>query len=163
MEPTKTRECRNCHKVKPLTTFRSYIEQGKYRDGRIRYTRICKICASKINKKWITKKKEELGTLEYRKRLNSVRNERSQNRMLWRAKYLKEHPCLDCGESDVLVLEFDHVRGEKKFNLSRGFNSLTAWERVLEEIEKCEVRCRNCHARKTAKQQGWYKYLNPLE
>jgi hypothetical protein len=31
------------------------------------------------------------------------------------------------------------------------------WSRVLLEIEKCDVRCANCHRRRTAQQYGWRK------
>ena len=30
---------------------------------------------------------------------------------------------------------------------------------ILEEVKKCEILCANCHAKKTAKQFGWYKDL----
>lgn len=56
--------------------------------------------------------------------------------------YLLVHPCVDCGNSDIRVLEFDHEE-KKSFNIGRG-NSQTL-ERVKVEIEKCRVRCANCH------------------
>jgi len=62
-------------------------------------------------------------------------------------KYLLSHPCVDCGNKDVRVLEFDHVRGIKYkqvTNLLQG-----SWNKIFEEIEKCEVRCANCHKIKT--------------
>lgn len=37
--------------------------------------------------------------------------------------YLEKHPCTDCGESDIIVLDFDHVTGEKTKNLSDGVRS----------------------------------------
>lgn len=63
--------------------------------------------------------------------------------------YLAAHPCVDCGETDVVVLEFDH-RGEKLADVSTYANGGRSWPRVLAEISKCDVRCANCHRRKTA-------------
>jgi hypothetical protein len=69
--------------------------------------------------------------------------------------YLSKHVCIDCGESDPLVLEFDHI-GNKIMPVSEiaHNNSLV---QVKNEILKCEVRCANCHRRKTAVQFGWFK------
>ncbi len=55
--------------------------------------------------------------------------------------------CVDCGESDPLVLDFDHVRGKKKFSLGRAYEHGRL--QVLDELAKCEIRCANCHRRKT--------------
>ena len=73
--------------------------------------------------------------------------------------YLVEHPCIDCGESDIVVLEFDHRDpSTKKFNVAdgarRGFSSTS----VKAEIEKCDVRCANCHRRKTHRERLAGKY-----
>ena len=64
-------------------------------------------------------------------------------------EYLKRHPCVDCGESDPVVLEFDHVRGEKKAGISKMLTNKVPLKTLLAEIAKCEVRCANCHRRKT--------------
>lgn len=71
--------------------------------------------------------------------------------------YLKGHPCVDCGESDPVVLEFDHVRGRKKNVVSYMIRSAYLPSAVFEEISKCDVRCANCHRRRTAKQNGWFR------
>lgn len=70
--------------------------------------------------------------------------------------YLQTHPCVDCGETDPVVLEFDHVRGEKVCNVSHAMNHCRLTD-LFVEIEKCDVRCANCHKRKTAKQLNWTK------
>jgi hypothetical protein len=73
-------------------------------------------------------------------------------------EYLLTHPCVDCGESDPVVLEFDHV-GERDEN-SRDVTGLSSrrWERILEEIAKCEVVCANDHARRTAKRANTLRW-----
>jgi hypothetical protein len=58
--------------------------------------------------------------------------------------YLALHPCVDCGERDPVVLEFDHVRGEKRYSISHMISSSMAWTTILEELKKCDVRCANC-------------------
>lgn len=64
--------------------------------------------------------------------------------------YLSSHPCVDCGEADVVVLEFDHLR-DKSADISNYANGGRTWPRVLSEIEKCDVCCANCHRRRTAR------------
>ena len=53
--------------------------------------------------------------------------------------------CIDCGVKDHRVLDFDHVRGEKKFNISWAVINAKAMKSILPEIEKCDIRCANCH------------------
>ena len=61
--------------------------------------------------------------------------------------YLEQHPCVDCGNTDVRVLDFDHVRGTKLFNISAaaGRKRHVSQAMLEAEIAKCEVRCANCH------------------
>ena len=71
--------------------------------------------------------------------------------------YLKSHPCIDCGEKDPVVLDFDHVRGVKVSEVSRLCRA-GKMNSMKREIEKCDVRCRNCHIRRHAKERGFYRY-----
>lgn len=73
-------------------------------------------------------------------------------------EYLLVHPCVDCGETDVRVLEFDHVRGNKESSVSKMVTAdATSWKRIEAEIAKCEVRCANDHRRKSTTTLGWYR------
>ena len=78
-----------------------------------------------------------------------------EERIEFLVAYLREHPCVDCGESDPIVLEFDHLR-DKKFPISKGLTDRN-WNDVLDEIAKCEVVCANCHRRRTAKRGGFLR------
>jgi len=67
------------------------------------------------------------------------------------AGYLAEHPCVDCGERDIRCLEFDHRdRATKTSDVAKLLRRSMPWTVVMREIEKCDVRCANCHRRKTA-------------
>lgn len=80
-------------------------------------------------------------------------------------KDLSKKSCVDCGEKNILVLEYDHLR-DKEFNVSTKVmqaKKSTTIEILKKEIEKCEVRCSNCHRKKTAKDFNWYKYQRSLE
>lgn len=72
-------------------------------------------------------------------------------------EYLLEHPCVDCGEKNPIVLEFDHIKGQKLSTISELKGSITRLERLKSEMDKCVVRCANCHRRKTATERGWYR------
>ena len=83
-----------------------------------------------------------------------------KNRELNRQKlfdYLKDKKCKDCSENDIRVLDFDHRSGEKKEHGISKMMHLYTWTRILKEIEKCDIRCSNCHRKKTAVQLGWFK------
>lgn len=63
-------------------------------------------------------------------------------------EFFATHPCVDCGEGDPVVLEFDHL-GDKEFNIAKGLRD-RSWRALLDEIAKCDVVCANCHRRRTA-------------
>ena len=69
-------------------------------------------------------------------------------------QYLETHPCVDCGETDVTVLQFDHIDPESKTDaISRLVRRRMPWDSILSEIQKCAVRCGNCHRRRTLLQR----------
>jgi hypothetical protein len=72
--------------------------------------------------------------------------------------FLVDHPCIDCGESDPIVLEFDHVRGRKRAPIERLVSVGCSREALLVELDKCVVRCANCHRRRTAQTRGYRRY-----
>lgn len=62
----------------------------------------------------------------------------------------KNIPCADCGRTHpYYVMDFDHVRGNKKFNLSVAASKTRSIKSVKEEIKKCDVVCANCHRYRT--------------
>lgn len=82
--------------------------------------------------------------------------DRARNRA-YVAEYLSIHPCVDCGEADPVVLEFDHRDPRtKRENVGRLIHTSTLTA-VQTEIDKCDVRCGNCHRIKTANQFGSYR------
>lgn len=61
----------------------------------------------------------------------------------------KSVPCADCRKSyGTYVMQFDHVRGVKLFNISQvcGRQPLDV---IAAEIAKCDVVCANCHFERT--------------
>jgi hypothetical protein len=62
---------------------------------------------------------------------------------------LKTVPCADCGQSyPPYIMDFDHVRGVKRFNVSE-FGRHIAAETLAKELAKCDVVCANCHRERT--------------
>lgn len=75
-------------------------------------------------------------------RWNKKRIERV-NALIARAK---DRPCVDCGQQlPSYCMEFDHVRGEKLFGISKAARRSKTIEQIKQEIAKCDVRCVICH------------------
>ncbi len=69
-----------------------------------------------------------------------------------------EHPCVDCGEADLRVLDLDHDDPSKEvWNLSRLVTLSLPWATVLAGIDTCSVRCADCHRRRTSESFAWWR------
>lgn len=68
--------------------------------------------------------------------------------------FLSGAACIDCGCNNILVLQFDHVRGAKKTEVSELVALGYPIETIKLEIEKCEIRCANCHTIRTKTQDN---------
>lgn len=61
--------------------------------------------------------------------------------------WLKAIPCFDCGRCfPPECMDFDHVRGEKKFQIA---HITRGWAKIEEELQKCDLVCANCHRTRT--------------
>lgn len=137
--------CTVCHELKEEECFALKGRSGKRRE-------ICRVCVKDRDKAYYQANKEKT-------------KQRTAARVVEIRKYiydyLSTHPCVDCGESDIVVLEFDHVRGEKVSNVSSLVPNHASNAKIDAEIAKCEIRCCNCHRRVTAKRGNW-KVLDHL-
>ena len=93
----------------------------------------------------------ELCLVRFRNNARTRRKKLTRQNQQNLIEYLKIHPCVDCGEQDIRVLEFDHVRGKRKYRISSMIYSGRSWKNLLREIAKCDVRCANCHSLRTYK------------
>lgn len=65
--------------------------------------------------------------------------------------------CVDCGEKDILTLDFDHIK-DKCSEISTLISRCVSFKKLKDEISKCEVRCANCHRRKTYQQINCWRF-----
>lgn len=148
MDELKTRCCSQCKQNRSLNEF-SFKNKAKGV-----YERRCKHCMSIICKEhyknnaqaYINRAKVRTGLIV------------TENRELLFA-YLSSHPCIDCGNTDIRTLDFDHVRGKKLSNISKMAIEGYSWPTIENEIAKCEVRCANCHRIKTFERNNSWRQL----
>ena len=64
---------------------------------------------------------------------------------------VRRRPCDDCGQSFApYVMDFDHRDPRKKlFAITTGSAHLMSRQKLISEIEKCDIVCANCHALRT--------------
>lgn len=109
----------------------------------------CKPCAKERHKVYYQENKQHF--TDYKTNIRQT----NQGKLL---EFMAKHGCKDCGLHDPLVLEFDHIDPNLKTeNISTMLYNGRKWESLLEEIAKCEIRCCNCHRRRTIQQFGWFR------
>lgn len=128
--------CSKCKILKSLVEF----TKDSSKKGGLRYQ--CKPCVREyhLRRSLLVSSKEARQKYSLKKRQENARLS---------VAYLRNHPCVDCGENDPVVLDFDHVRGNKTDHISAMIQRCCSWKTIKEEINKCEIRCANCHRRKT--------------
>lgn len=135
------RRCYRCGEVKPADDFAWRRKARNQRDS------FCRSCRSAYGKEHYAANRQR-----YIDQAHAKKRELRLERTLLLLAYFEEHPCVDCGERDPVVLEFDHLR-DKLFAIGPKLTS-RSWPSILIEIEKCEVVCANCHRRRTARRRG---------
>jgi len=130
--------CYTCKANKPIFEYKF---QNKLQD---KLQGVCRSCHSEYRKKYY-----RLNRAKYIKKAQKWNTNQKQEIRNYLLRYLKKHPCVDCGEKDIIVLDFDH-RQNKKMAISTMLRNSYSIRAIEDEIKKCEVRCSNCHRRKTS-------------
>lgn len=145
-QPRRSQVCSRCQQEKELSAF------AWRRRGRGQYDTYCRACRAAYGREHYVANRQR-----YIDQARIVKQKQAHERTRWVLEYFERHPCTDCGERDPVVLEFDHLR-DKKFNVASALPERT-WTSILEEIEKCEVVCANCHRRRSAGRLGTLRVL----
>lgn len=136
----ETKKCLKCGKSKLLS---EYSWRNKTKGTTHPW---CKACFRAYDK-------ERNQTREYKDKKRERHQKVRKDNRKFILEYLRGKSCIDCGESRIPCLQFDH-QGDKRATISNMMHY--SREAIIEEIEKCEIRCANCHAIRTAEVQGWY-------
>jgi hypothetical protein len=136
--------CSTCRRLLELAEFNL---RSRSADGR---QSVCRPCNALRARRYYAE------NLEKHRRAVAAQVAKTRSANLRRiGDYLLRHPCVDCGIADIRVLDFDHrVGAQKKAEVMKLAKAAYSWERVCEEIAKCDVRCRNCHAIVTYERMG---------
>lgn len=138
------KRCGTCRKIRPLADFNRKAARA---DGR---QEVCRDCNRASSRRYYQRNREHhVAVIRARTEAQRAAN------LAVITEFLLSHPCTDCGNADLRVLDFDHRPGTSKrdavMKLVRdGFSIRT----VVDEIDKCDVRCRNCHAIVTYQRMG---------
>ncbi|HCZ28806.1 TPA: hypothetical protein DHU97_03640 [Candidatus Saccharibacteria bacterium] len=145
--------CSKCSENKDESDF--FVKDKK--SGRLHAH--CKECYKEHRKTFYAAHYAKYGNL-YRERARLRREAVKKEFRTNMLALLKKSACEVCGESDIRVLEFDHLDPTTKtFSISQAVKYGYSWSEVLNEIKKCRILCANCHKKHTAAQSKWYKNI----
>lgn len=138
------RRCGTCGQLKRLSEFNRKSSRA---DG---LQEVCRECNRRSSREYYARNRD--------RHVRTIVERTARRRIESKAflvTYLRAHPCVDCGMGDIRVLDFDHRPGTRKRKdvmamVKEGFSTA----KLQQEIEKCDVRCRNCHAIVTLERSG---------
>jgi transcription elongation factor Elf1 len=136
--------CNRCKTEKPLTDFNKKRASG--------VQPYCRTCQGDYQR-------ENYEDTRVNRLDNIYENRKKRKKVirLFLAEYYSTHPCVDCGETDIVVLDFDHLL-EKNFGINNAIRDVLPLERIKAELEYGEVRCSNCHRKVTAERTNNWRW-----
>jgi hypothetical protein len=124
------RNCTVCGETKELAVF------GFRNKTTGRRHRSCKICKAAYSRQHYTANRAVYIARNHK--LARARTRELQERV---AEYLSKRSCVDCGEADPRVMDFDHVDPATKRNTIHALvHQALSWAALQAEIERCRVR-----------------------
>lgn len=149
MSETETKICTKCRTEKNVSKF-----SFRWRAKNKRHP-WCRPCTRTHNMN-----RYYANHAHYTKHHTFLTKDKRQEKSLKVLHYLQAHPCIDCGETDPIVLEFDHRDGSEKISaVATMLGHNCGWEKIKTEIDKCDVRCANCHRRRTASKRNYMRFF----
>ncbi len=140
--------CSKCSEVKDFALFHKNTRNP---DG---HNAWCKVC-------FATYERERYHNGDKaRKKANKIKTRDRARDYLWQV--FTSSSCVDCGNNDPEVLEFDHRDDVTKF-YDIGDMQLYSVTAIKAEIEKCDIRCANCHRKRTNRQFGLWRSERVLQ
>jgi hypothetical protein len=139
-----TQICNHCHEEKSVEEF-----NWRWKGLGVRQS-ACRECQKKQKNEWYVRNQPS-----ERERLRQQKADNQAVTKEWVNDYKASHGCIDCGESDPVCLDFDHIKGNKLAPISRMVSNNASLSAIQQEVSKCVVRCANCHRKITAKRGGW--------
>jgi Zn finger protein HypA/HybF involved in hydrogenase expression len=133
IEGQEGRKCTICKIIYPENN--EYF--GKHKGNSLNLDTYCKICRKEKGRANYHKNKDL-----WNKTHNKTKTEK-QNKILEIKKL--SSGCSKCGEKRPYLLDFHHLFPDQKlFQIAQG--EAKGWGKVLEEMKKCILMCKNCHA-----------------
>lgn len=85
--------------------------------------------------------------------LKTIRKEKNIAYIAW---ILQQSCCTDCKNDDWRVLQFDHI-SDKHRDIAKMVSEGYSLKTIQQEIDKCEIRCANCHMLVTAERGNFWR------
>ena len=140
------KKCDHCKDWKDETEF-----NWKFKSLGVRHN-TCRECKHGFDKKYFSGDAHDRHLANVKERKDAARQVARE----YAYEYLLTHPCQECGESDVRVLEFHHTGG-KDMAVAAMVSGGYSIERIQTEIDKCIILCANCHRKLTVEERGWFR------
>ena len=130
--------------MKRCDTCKQEKSESEFNKNRVKkdgLNSICRLCSNARSKRYYAENREHhLAVIRVLRK-----KYRDQNRE-WVVRYLNHHPCVKCGEKDIILLDFHHRDpSRKKFNIGSAMGTGMPLKRIKQEVKKCEILCVRCH------------------